>query len=434
MLQKVSKTIQSHSMLKDGERVCVALSGGADSVCLALALKNLGYDVFCVHVNHNLRGDESKRDEAFCVEFCKANNLALIVENVDVKAFCAENKRSTEDGARHLRYEALNKHCKGVKLATAHNLNDCLETTIFNLTRGCGVKGLLGIPPVRDNIIRPLINLTRDEIEAYLSSLGQAYVTDSTNLIDDCSRNIIRLNVLPQLLKINGGLLKTYEAELNSWQEAEDYLNRQALVAFEACKSNGEYDLSKIRDQAVLSKVISFILNENKISPSNERISAVKSILSSGGKINIQKQVYIVAASGRLTITDSAENEKFYKPVTLNGEICLEDKKTVITQLSSFDISAYNKNSLKWLLDADKIVGQTVLRSYLGNEKIKLYGKDFTSVIKKLFAKIPPDKRNRQIVISDDLGAIFVEGFGVADRVSVNSQTHNALSIKIERI
>ncbi len=421
-------------MLKDGERVCVALSGGADSVCLALALKALGYDVFCVHVNHNLRGDESKRDEDFCRQFCKANNLALTVENVDVKAFCAQNKRSLEDGARHLRYEALNKHCKGTKLATAHNLNDCLETTIFNLTRGCGVKGLLGIPPVRDNIIRPLINLTRDEIEAYLSSVGQAYVTDSTNLIDDCSRNIIRLNVLPELLKINGGLLKTYEAELNSWQEAEDYLNRQALAAFEACKSNGEYDLSKIRDQAILSKVISFILSENKISPTSERILAVKNILSSGGKINIQKQVYIVAASGRLTITDSAANEKFYKSVTLNGEICLNDKKVVITQLSSFDISSYNKNSLKLLLDADRIVGQTVLRSYFGNEKIKLYGKDFTSVIKKLFSKIPPDKRNRQVVIGDDLGAIFVEGVGVADRVSVDSHTQHALSITIENL
>ncbi|MBQ8622986.1 MAG: tRNA lysidine(34) synthetase TilS [Oscillospiraceae bacterium] len=431
MLNKIQQTIQAYSMLTLGERVCVALSGGADSVCLALVLKKLGYDVFCVHVNHNLRGDESKRDEEFCHGFCKANSLDLFVESVDVKAFCAESKRSLEDGARHLRYEALNKYCKGVKLATAHNLNDCLETTVFNLTRGCGLKGLLGVPPVRDNIIRPLIRTTRDEIEAYLSTLGQAYVTDSTNLVDDCSRNIIRLNVLPELLKINGGLLKTYEAELNSWQEAEDHLNDLALSVFENCKADGEYDLSEIYDQAVLSKVISYILNENKIPVSNERITAIKNILLYDGKINIQKGVYIIAASGRLTITDSAANEKLFKEILIGDEVSIGDKKVVITQLSRFDISAHNKNSLKWFLDAEKLVGSTVLRSYSGNEKIKLYCKDFTSVIKKLFAKIPPEKRNLQVVISDDLGAVFVEGFGAAERACVDENTKITLSVRI---
>ncbi len=432
MLNKVTKTIQDNAMLTAGETVCVALSGGADSVCLALVLKKLGYNVFCVHVNHNLRGEESLRDEAFCVQFCKAQNLALFVESVDVKAYCAENKCSVEEGARHLRYQALNKHCNGKKLATAHNLNDCLETTLFNLTRGCGIKGLLGIPPKRDNIIRPLLSITREEIESYLSNVGQPFVTDSTNLTDDCSRNIIRHNVLPQLLKLNGGLYKTYESELSVWREAEEHLNALAHSSLESSRTVGGYDLSDIKDEAVLSRTVSLILSENGISPNFERVCAVKDIISNGGKINIQKQVYISSHSGKLTVTDSALNGKLFVECTLSGEIAVGGKKAVITQLSSFDISSYNKNSLKWLLDADKLIGQTAIRSYNGNEKIKLFGNGFTSVVKKLFAKIPPNERNSRLVVSDECGAVFVEGFGVAERACVTPQTTCAIRIEFE--
>lgn len=431
MLSKVLKTINEYSMLSSGERVCVALSGGADSICLALALKELGYNVHCVHINHNLRGEESNRDEAFCREFCKVNDLALTVESVDVKAFCAQNKRSLEDGARELRYEALLELCKGDKLATAHNLNDCLETTIFNIIRGCGTKGLLGIPPVRDNIIRPLIRISRDEIEAFLTERNQPYVTDSTNLVDDCSRNIIRLNVLPELLKINSGLLKTYEAELSSWQETEDHISSQAQSAFEKCKTTDGYDLRKICDEAVLSRVIALILNENDIPLSNERISAIKSLLKTDGRINIQKGVYIFAGSGKLTVTDSESIEKFCQKAPLEGEISVCGKKVIITKLSRFDISALNNDSLKYILDADKLSSDITLRSYLGNEKIKLLGKDFTSTVKKLISRTPQHKRNSVVIIGDDSGAVFVEGFGIAERVKADSLTKNAVQIRI---
>ena len=418
-------------MLSNGERVVVALSGGADSVCLALTLKELGYEVRCVHVNHNLRGEESDRDEAFCREFCKANHLPLEVESVDVMAFCAENKRSLEDGARALRYEALRRLCKGDKLATAHNLNDCLETTIFNLTRGCGIKGILGIPPVRDNIIRPLLNITREEIESFLSSCNQSFVTDSTNLTDDCSRNIIRLNVLPELQRINPGILGTYSAELSSWQETEDYVLSAAKLSLDESLSGDGYDLSGIKDEAILSRVIALILKENEIGQSFERIQRIKSLLKTDGRINIQKGVYISCASGKLTVTDSSLSEKLYKKVILEGEIETFGKKIIITKLSQTDISSLNNKRLKYILDADKLKSETVLRSYLGNEKIKLFGRDFTSTVKKLISKTPPHKRNGVIVIADDDGAVFVEGFGIADRVKIDSSTQNAAEIRI---
>lgn len=433
MLNKIQQTIKDHSMLIEGERVLVALSGGADSVCLALALKELGYDVFCVHVNHHLRGEESDRDEAFCIDLCKANELDIFIEHVDVRKYCTENKLSLEEGARILRYDALYKHCKGSKLATAHNLNDCLETTIFNLTRGCGLKGLLGIPPMRDGIIRPLISVTREEIEKYLSDHGQPYVTDSTNLVDDCSRNIIRLNVIPELLKINPGLYKTYESELQSFEEANSYMDKKAESAFFGSKTDGGYDVSEITDGAILSLVLSKILKENHIMPTYERIASIKQLIKTDGRINIQKGVYINSSSGKISVSVGENNEKISSCPIVEGENEFGDKNIIITKLSPFDISSLNKNSLKWVLDADKIQGCLISRSYLGNEKIKLFGRDFTSTVKKLISNVSKDERNRQVVISDDLGAVFVEGKGVAERVSVDSNTKNALSIKVSK-
>lgn len=237
MLDKIASTILKYNMLVPGERVCVGLSGGADSVSLLFALKELGYKVFAVHVNHNLRGEESKRDENFCRSLCEKQGIELFVESVDVRGYCQENKLSCEEGARTLRYSAIDKHLNGCKLATAHNLNDCFETTLFNLVRGCGVNGLKGIPPVRGEIIRPLIAVTREEIEAYLAARCLEYVTDSTNLQDDCSRNILRLNVVPQLLRINPSLYKTYLKTLNVFEASDEYIRAQADEALEKAES-----------------------------------------------------------------------------------------------------------------------------------------------------------------------------------------------------
>lgn len=431
MLDKVLKTIRDFSMLQAGEGVCVALSGGADSVCLALALKELGYKVHCVHINHNLRGEESDRDEQFCRDFCKANNLALAVESVDVKAFCEENKFSLEEGARALRYEALLKNSKGNKLATAHNLNDCLETTIFNLTRGAGLKGLLGIPPVRDNIIRPLIRISREEIEAYLKAHNQSFVSDSTNFMDDCSRNVIRLNVLPELLRINSGLLKTYESELALWQESYDYINREVSAAFEACRADDSYDLGNLADNAVLSGVVGMILKENDIELASERINAVKALVLNGGKLNIKKGVYILSESGKLSISRDSDNEKLFVSIEKECDEAFGDKRVVITKVSPFDVSCHNNKSLKYILDADKLKSNLVLRSYSGNEKIKLCGKEHSQVVKKLISKTPQSMRNSVVVISDDEGAVFVEEFGVAERVKCDENTKTALQVNV---
>ena len=207
MKDKVLSTIKANEMIKQGDRVIVGLSGGADSVallCVLLELKDeLGITLSAVHINHCLRGAESDSDELFCQKLCAEKEIDFTAHRIDVKSYCEQNKIGTEEGARALRYSIFEAADPTAKIATAHTLSDNVETVIMNLARGSALDGLCGIPPVRGRIIRPIIDCSRSDVEAFLAKLGQSYVTDSTNLTDDYSRNRVRHNVIPILKQLN---------------------------------------------------------------------------------------------------------------------------------------------------------------------------------------------------------------------------------------
>lgn len=432
MIEKVRAAIKRYGMLKDGEKVLVALSGGADSVALLLCIEELGYDVFAVHVNHNLRGEESLRDQHFCEELCRSKGIQLYVESVDVRHYCEEKKLSVELGARELRYNALRKHSEGCKIATAHTLSDVLETTIFNFLRGCGVKGLAGIPPVRGEIIRPIINCTRAEIEKYLRCKGQDFVTDSTNLEADCSRNIIRLNVIPELKKINSGLEKSFYSTLEAIREADGYIESRARKQLKKLPDKS-YDFTGIADDAIISRAISIVLNDGGIEPSYERITSVREILWSQGRINLKKGVYLRADKGRLIFEYDHENVRRVVKVTLRCDADLGDKVLTVTKISPFDISGFNKSELKYMLDEAKMCEIYTARGYIGSEKIRLPNRGISSTVKKLLADLPRAERRDIVVLADGYGAVFVEGIGVSERVCCDKTTASAVRLDIRQ-
>ena len=228
MIEKVYNFIRENDMLQDGDTVVCGLSGGADSVCLLLSLlknaEKLNISVEALHINHCLRGIESDRDEQFCRDLCRRLGVPFIAVSCDVKAFAEQNSLSTEEAARKLRYEQFHLFSKGKKLATAHNANDNLETVILNLSRGTALKGLAGIPVVRGNIIRPLLVCTRDEIERYLVSVGQDWITDSTNLSDDYTRNKIRHKILPLMQEINTSVIETSVRSISAVRSEENFI------------------------------------------------------------------------------------------------------------------------------------------------------------------------------------------------------------------
>lgn len=202
MIEKIRTFIEKERLLEKNKTYLVAVSGGADSVCLLLVLLRLGYHVEAVHCNFHLRGDESNRDEEFVKSLCKNLNIELHLTHFDTNTYAEIHQVSIEVAARQLRYtyfEELRKAIEADGICVAHHRDDSVETVLMNLLRGSGIHGLRGIQPLRDHIIRPLLCVSRKDIEKWLHEQKQDYVTDSTNLKPDNARNFLRLTVIPQL-------------------------------------------------------------------------------------------------------------------------------------------------------------------------------------------------------------------------------------------
>lgn len=218
MLNKVAAYIEKHQLLQAGKTYLVALSGGADSVALLLVLQQLGYSVEAAHCNFRLRGDESQRDEDFVKRLCQERNVPLHLVHFETSLYASLHKISIEMAARELRYryfEQLRVDLGADGICVAHHQDDSIETVLMNLIRGTGIHGLTGIRPRHGHVLRPLLCVGRVDIEQFLRSLHQPYVTDSTNLVDDMTRNKIRLRLLPVLREISPaapqGILQTAE-------------------------------------------------------------------------------------------------------------------------------------------------------------------------------------------------------------------------------
>lgn len=207
----VAQYIEKENLLLLQDKVLVALSGGADSVALLRILLSLGYTCEAAHCNFHLRGNESDRDEAFVRRLCLTLGVTLHTTHFQTVVYAREKRISIEMAARELRYQwfdDLAREHRFTAIAVAHHQDDSIETLLLNLIRGTGINGLLGIRPRNGNIVRPLLATDRQTITDYLKAIGQDYVTDSTNLEDEYTRNKIRLKLLPLMEEINPAIRK----------------------------------------------------------------------------------------------------------------------------------------------------------------------------------------------------------------------------------
>ena len=224
--QRIKQYIEKEDLFSSGSKILIALSGGADSVALLCILHAAGYPCEAAHCNFHLRGEESNRDEQFVRQLCKKYGIHLHTIDYDTTRYAAEKHTSIEMAARELRYnwfEEIRNQCRADVVAIAHHQDDSVETILLNLIRGTGITGLLGIRPRNGVIVRPLLCINREEIMRYLQSIGQDYVTDSTNLEDEYTRNKIRLNLLPLMQTINPSVK-------NSLIETGNYLSDVATI------------------------------------------------------------------------------------------------------------------------------------------------------------------------------------------------------------
>ena len=256
ILQKTLAFIEENHMLEECETVILGVSGGADSVCLLLVMeeickqKNIAIKV--VHIEHGIRGKESIKDAKFVEKLCKEKEIPFFLYSYDVPDVARESGESVEEAGRRLRYEAFEKTAAQfpkAKIAVAHNENDDAETVLFHMARGTGLLGLIGIAPVRGNIIRPLLAVSRKEIEAYLEARGQDYCTDSTNALTIYARNRIRHEVLPALEQVNEKAVSHIAKMSYRLSEVADYIKEETKRICAECAE--EYEM---RDAFLVKK------------------------------------------------------------------------------------------------------------------------------------------------------------------------------------
>lgn len=402
-----------------GKTILAGLSGGADSVALVLALyelsKELEFSLSACHINHMIRGEEANRDEQFSRDLCKRLEVPFHSEKFDVPEISRREKKSLEEAARDVRYSFFEKLCEkgfGDYIATAHTASDNAETLIFNITRGCGLSGICGIPKKRGNIIRPLLNVSRADIEKYLSDIGQDYVTDSTNLADDCSRNLIRHRVIPSLCEINPAFCKkATDLSVIACRE-NDFLDSLS----KKYKTDDITELSKI-DRVLRSRIIGSMYKEKTGHlPGLKHLDMLcmeieKAAISNSGErkqFNLPMSVTVVFECGKIRIacsdnkphTDLCE----YDIVALVGvnPICGDEMLAVYLENNEENEKFshkldYNKNIYSLFMEtklfSDIIRGKIRLRSGLPGDKIKING--MSKDIKKIYSakKVPVDIR-----------------------------------------
>ncbi len=302
MESKITDTILRYNMLSENDSVVAAVSGGADSVALLYALnrlkKRLKITLFACHINHNLRGEESNRDENFVRNLCERLEIPLTVFSIDVKGN-VEKHESIEERARKMRYECFERLCreKNARLATAHTASDNAETVFINILRGTGTKGLSGIPPVRANIIRPLLRCTREDIESYCEENKLEYVTDSSNLSDDYTRNKLRHRLIPLLKEFNPSVMEAVSRMTAAVYDDNMYMDEAAMKAKEDARTDNGYSavLLCTAPRPVLCRVISSILSDSGVEPSALRINqCLKLIDDKKGKVNLCRNKFAV--------------------------------------------------------------------------------------------------------------------------------------------
>lgn len=433
IIKKIRNTISRCNMLTCGDTVIVGLSGGADSVCLLLCLEalreELGISLCAVHVNHCLRGEESDRDELFCRRLCEDKGIPFEAFRVDVLSLVSSDGLSVEAAARELRYNAFETAAKkytDVKIATAHNKCDNTETMLFNFTRGTGTKGMCGIPYVRGKIIRPILDISREEIEEFLNDHGQGYVTDSTNLTEDYSRNKLRHQVIPLLSQINPAV-----------HEAASRLSRNALEDEEFF----EKYLSQIQEESICSypaairkRYIRRCLCEHNIECSYERLSILDELMLSrkNTRYNLSGNIFAVFRNGIMTVESCEVYEKssFSQELSLNcreeNVIEVFDKRVIISGIEDdilSDNAVVNKNLTNNYINCAKIQGVAVLRNKRDGDSIILKGRNFSTKLKKLYnsMKLSPKMRSEALVIEDSEGLIWSEYGGVSSRTAVSA-------------
>ena len=448
-IRDIESFIREEGMLKEGDIVVAGISGGADSVCLLHVLSSLkeviGYDIHAVHVNHMIRGAEADRDEEFVKKLGEKLGVEVSAFHIDIPRIAEETGMSCEEAGRKERYDAfaevaaeLEKSTgRRVRIAVAHNKDDMVETVIFNMARGTSLKGLAGIRPVRENIIRPLLFAGRDEIENYLEELGESWVTDSTNLEDDYTRNRIRHVIIPALKDINQGAVD------HIYSAARDTADVYAGIERKAAEYLDSFTTATVQDDKVTGisvPIIPFELLSD--AEQSEAVLAAMERLAGKRKDITRKHIDMV-----LDITRGSSGRSVHLPYDITarrtGDILIlevrgSDELTGMEGSFKQEIfelrgeTHFTKNKYTEIVDYDKIRGILRVRKPETGDSIVINDKGGRKKLSKLFTDLKVDRVMRESwpVIVDDRDVIWVPGLRLSEAYKLDKSSTTAIRLE----
>ena len=448
--QKALCALRQYSLFSQGDRIAVGVSGGADSVALLRFLAALrpqfGWDLVVCHIHHGLRGAEADRDEHFVWALAEQLGLPCAVSRIDAAALALRDHISVEEAGRMARYAFFSQTAgEGGRIATAHTLDDSIETVLMNLVRGTGLRGLCGIPRIRGNIVRPLLDCTRAEVEDYLGALGQPYCTDSTNLTDDYTRNRIRHDILPRLCALNPnfpGAMARMLPRLAAQQALTDCLAAQSAQQLHAaCGGLSRQGLSAL-PEPVCDRLLLRLLEQNRLPVSAAAVERMTETLRTGGKLDLAARSWFFVAQGDLAAVIYAPPggippvpvplPQEETPVILPFSPQKSLKLTLCNKIVANTSEKFNISLLKYAIDCDRIKGYSFMRTRRPGDTFIVGKKQLSLGEAWAAAGIPALLRPALMVLADEQGVLWAEGIGSSSRAAVTENTKQYVIIECQ--
>jgi len=458
----VIRTIEEHKMLNTGDRVLVAVSGGADSVCLLHVLNSLKSELniklYVAHLNHMIRGEEADNDQRFVESLCKNLGIKCFVKKTDVPALAKSLGLSEEEAGRKARYDffyEIKNEIKINKIATAHNKNDRAETVLMRIIRGTGLDGLTGISYNRvDGVIRPILDISRENIEKYCKENELNFCTDSTNSDNDYTRNCIRNKVLPYLKEnFNTSIVETLVRFSDIASKDAEFLNAYATRLYERInnpmpshKPNALHIESLgMLDYSIKARLIRIAAKKSVGDDIKLEYKNVTDILKlaekeTGAGIDLPSGLRVENSYGWLVFINKNEEKEakilpedsLYIDVEPLNSYYIENIKRDIT-LKLVDPAIYKKNERELLLDYDMLEGKRlVIRNRLNGDKMVCFSDGRTKKIKSIFidAKIEKKDRDKIPLLCADNEVVAIIGSRVSEKYKVTKNTERALAVE----
>ena len=437
-MNRVEQAVRKSGFFKAGSRVIVGFSGGADSTALLHCLAvRCGVSVIAYHVNHLLRGEESDRDEQAVRLFCRTYHIPLEIQRIDVAAVARREQCGLEEAGRMVRYRFFEKMRQTHQtdwIATAHTLSDQAETLLFRMARGTGGKGLCGIPSRRGYIVRPLLTVSRTDIESYCKQYALPFVTDSSN--QDCryARNQIRNAVLPALAKIEPQAERAIARLASILSEEDAYLSEHTEQAMAEIALDGGYSAQKLLSYpgAIQRRAAIEILQKECGHADYASCEALLHLANMySGSISVTGSTILSIRRGKIFREEQAVFPPFAVPLSVNKpvNICgMHLCSQIIPQDMYATYQKIYKNLLYLALDYDTIKGKLVIRQKQDGDRFSPAHRKGTRTLKKLFAEagLTAVQKSAVPVFCDEERIVAVWGFG--------TECNNAITPKTRRI